>query len=180
METDKNIELETDRLFLKPMRIEDQKDIYLLINHDKEVLRYFIDQYHEKEEDLHLPERIERYQKAGLYCFSIFLKDTNQLIGEIFQCSKPSPLMNTTEIGFALGKAYWNKGYMSEALKAMIDFLLSLGIHKVVACHIKENTASGAVMRKCGMLYEGIRKEEIYYHEKYWDTCHYYLINNRK
>ena len=86
--------------------------------------------------------------------------------------------MNSVEVGFAIGKKHWNKGYMSEALKAMIGLLFESGIHKVRACHIRENKASGKVMEKCGMHYEGIRKDDLFYHDKYYDTVNYYLLED--
>ena len=66
---------------------------------------------------------------------------------------------------------------MSEALKAMIDLLFASGVHKVNACHIPENIASGRVMEKCGMKYEGRKIDDLFYHGHYWDTLNYYIIN---
>ena len=40
------------------------------------------------------------------------------------------------------------------------------------------NIASNRVMEKCGMIYEGTRKDDLYYHDRYWDVMYYYLLNN--
>ena len=98
---------------------------------------------------------IEAFRQTRKYILAIVLKESGEVIGNILQCNGTNRYMNTVEVGYAIGKKYWNKGYMSEALKAMIDLLFESGVHKVNACHIPENIASGRVMEKCGMKYEG-------------------------
>ena len=98
----------------------------------------------------------------------------------IHECSTPSETFDSSEIGYAIGRKYWNQGYMSEALKAMIDFIFKTGVHKVVVSHLVGNNASKRVIEKCGLIYEGRRKEEIHYHEQYWDVDYYYLLNTSK
>ena len=95
----------------------------------------------------------------------------------ILQCSVPDKLSTSSEIGYAIGKKHWNKGYVTEAFKKMIDFLFSLGVHKVVASHLVGNDASKRVMEKCGLKYEGRKIDEIYYHDQYYDVDYYYIIN---
>lgn len=169
--------IETERLILRFMRVEDTHDIFVNINHDQDVLEYFIDKYREKEEEMTLDKTINYCLENERYLFAIELKETHEVIGMILQCSTPSQIFNFSEVGYAIGKKHWNKGYVSEALKAMIDFLFSLGVHKVIASHLIGNNASKRVMEKNHMIFEGIRKEEIYYHNKYHDVAYYYLIN---
>ena len=179
MKFDPSIRLETDRLILRYMSEKDTHDIFTNINHDQDVLKYFIDKYVEKEEEMTLDKIVKYCLEAERYLFAIELKDTHEVIGMILQCSTPNKVFNSSEVGFAIGKRYWNKGYTTEAFKAMIEFLFSLGIHKVEASHLLGNEASKRVMLKCGLLYEGRRVQEIYYHEQYHDVDYYYLINNK-
>ena len=179
-EFDPNVVIETNRLVLRAMNINDTHAIFLNINNDKEVLKYFVDRYVEKESDMVLDKVIKYCLDNQRYFFAIELKDTREVIGMILQCSGASPVFNTTEIGYAIGKKYWNNGYATEALKAMIDFIFSRGIHKVVVSHIIGNDASKRVIQKCGLIHEGIRKEDIYYHEQYFDVDYYYLLNPNK
>ncbi len=169
--------IETERLILRFMRVEDTHDIFVNINHDQDVLEYFIDKYREKEEEMTLNKTINYCLENERYLFAIELKETHEVIGMILQCSASNQIFNFSEVGYAIGKKHWNKGYVSEALKAMIDFLFSLGVHKVIASHLIGNNASKRVMEKNHMIFEGIRKEEIYYHNKYHDVAYYYLIN---
>lgn len=172
-----NIVLETERLILRYLRKEDTHDIFININHNKEVLKYFIDKYVEKEEEMTLEKTIDYCLNNERYLFAIELKSTHEVIGMILQCSTANKTFNSSEVGYAIGQKYWNKGYTTEAMKKMIDFLFSLGVHKVIASHLIGNDASKRVMEKCQMIYEGIRKEEVYYHEKYHDVAYYYLLN---
>ena len=153
MNFDPSIVLETERLILRYMRVEDTHDIFININHDKDVLRYFNDKYVEKEEDMTLDKTIDYCLKAERYLFAIELKSTHEVIGMILQCSTASKVFNSSEVGFAIGQKHWNKGYTTEATKKMIEFLFSLGVHKVIASHLIGNNASKRVMEKWGMTY---------------------------
>ncbi|MEE4010606.1 GNAT family N-acetyltransferase [Roseibium sp. FZY0029] len=65
-------------------------------------------------------------------------------------------LRETPEIGYWLGRAYWGKGYMSEAAQAAIAWLFENTDHKVVACEaMTENPASLGVARKLGFRVVG-------------------------
>ena len=172
-----SIVLETDRLILRYMREEDTHDIFTNINSDKDVLKYFIDRYVENESEMTLNRTIKLCLEAEKYLFAIELKETHEVIGMILQCSTANKVFNSSEIGYAIGKKHWNKGYITEAFKAVIDFLFSLGVHKIVASHLVGNNASKRVMEKCGLIYECRRVQEIYYHELYHDVDYYYIIN---
>lgn len=176
-EFDENIRIETDHLLLRFLEEGDAKAIFDNINHDKEVLKYYVTDYVEDFENFSLEKMIEAFRQTRKYILAIVLKESGEVIGNILQCNGTNRYMNTVEVGYAIGKKYWNKGYMSEALKAMIDLLFESGVHKVNACHIPENIASGRVMQKCGMKYEGRKIDDLFYHGRYWDTLNYYIIN---
>ena len=177
-EFDENIILETPHLILRFLKSEDRRAIYDNINHDKEVLKYYVASYTDDYDSFSIDSYITSYKEKKMYFLAIIEKQSNQVIGNIFQISRPNAYMRSSEIGYAIGKKHWNKGYMSEALKVFINLLFESGVHKVFACHISENKASGRVMEKCGMIYEGRRKDELYYHERYWDCDYYYLIGD--
>ena len=177
MEFNEKTILETNRLILRYMAPSDKQDIFININHDKDVLKYFIDKYCETVDESKLDRTIDFCLEAKRYFFAIVLKETNETIGMMLQCNNTSEVFNSIEVGYAIGKKYWNQGYVTEALDAFIKFLFSLGVHKVMASHFLENVASKRVMEKCGMVYQGIVKEEVYYHNQYHDLAYYYIIN---
>lgn len=76
--------------------------------------------------------------------------------------------INRTEIDSKHGNAYyfiieydyWNKGIMTEAAKAVIDYLFAeVGVNRVGISHAVKNPASGKVAQKCGLTYEGTKRE---------------------
>ena len=88
-----------------------------------------------------------------------------------------NPYFPNVEIGYALGRAYWNQGYMTEALTEVIRYSFeNLRLHRVEAQHEVDNGASGAVMRKCGMKKEGTLRGRLYNKGKYVDVDLYSIL----
>ena len=64
------------------------------------------------------------------------------------------------EVAYCLSRAFWGRGIMTEALMAVIDFLIGkVGFLRIEAKHATENIASGRVMEKCGMQLEGVLRK---------------------
>lgn len=58
------------------------------------------------------------------------------------------------ELGYWLGEDYWNRGYASEASKALVGFAFEkLGVERLVAGHYADNHPSGRVLTKLGFRY---------------------------
>lgn len=175
-EIDKDIMIDTRRLRLRFMKSEDRKAIFETLAHDREVLRYFIMDYCETEEELSLDRMTEGALKHNRYFLAVTDKASGEVMGMLLMCSSPTELMNTCEIGCALGRKYQGKGFAPEATKAFISHLFEKGVHKVTATHILENEHSKKCLQSI-MHFEGIRKDELFYHGKYWDVAAYYLLN---
>ena len=87
-------------------------------------------------------------------------KKPNLLIGSI--SLMPEYSHKRAEVGYWFGKKYWNQGYCTEALKAVISYGFNeLKLNKICSSHFSKNPASGRVMQKCGMLLEGCRRDHI-------------------
>ena len=71
--------------------------------------------------------------------------------------------LSIVHIGYCLGRAWWHRGIMSEALKAVIDFFFDeVGANRIESRHDPRNPHSGMVMKKCGMVYEGtLRRSDV-------------------
>lgn len=175
----KDVLIETKDLILRCANINDKEAIFYNLAHDKDVLKYYIWQYKEDLESFDFAKMLDNYEKGKLYYLAIEEKETHNVVGVVHQCNGFNSVFQNVEIGLALGKKYWNKGYMKQALRAFIDFLFSKGVHKVYASHIKENVYSGMGIRACGMIFECEKKEDLFYHDKYWDLDNYYLINDK-
>lgn len=63
-------------------------------------------------------------------------------------------------IGYCLGHDRWGRGIMTEAARAVIDFLFDeVGFNRIEISHATKNPASGRVAQKCGLTYEGTKRE---------------------
>ena len=81
--------------------------------------------------------------------------ETERLTLRPFQADDAVHVFECWEIGYNLGKAYWGKGYATEAMVKVIDFAREqLNITQIVGRYAKENSASGNVMSKLGFKYE--------------------------
>ena len=74
------------------------------------------------------------------------------------------------ELGFWIGMPYWGRGYCTEAASAMLRYAFAeLGLNRVHACHFSRNPASGRVMRKVGMKYEGCLRAHVHKWDRFED-----------
>ena len=72
----------------------------------------------------------------------------------------------TAELGYWIGKPYWRQGYCTEAAQAVLRYGFEvLGLNRIQARHFTRNPASGRVMQKIGMKYEGCLRQAV----KKWD-----------
>jgi RimJ/RimL family protein N-acetyltransferase len=66
------------------------------------------------------------------------------------------------EMGYWLGVPYWNQGYGTEAAAAMLGYGFGVWrVHRIVATHLTRNPASGRIMQKIGMTYEGCLRQHM-------------------
>lgn len=146
------ISLTTPRLHLRQLVEDDAPELYLL-NSDPEVLRYTGDKPYASVEEARA--FIRGYDQYTLYQrgrLGMFLKETGAFAG---WCGlKYHPENEETELGFRLKRAYWNKGYATEAARASLDYGFNeLKLPTIMGRVIKDNTASIRVLEKIGMRY---------------------------
>lgn len=147
--------LETDRLILRPFEKEDAPAVFECWESDPDVAKYMFWTSHndlEKTKEW-IAFELGQIDKEDWYRFAIVLKETNELIGTALIYYEEE--VQCWEVGYNLGKVYWNKGYTTEAMKKILEFASEqLGISEFVGRYAKENPASGNVMKKLGFSYE--------------------------
>ena len=148
--------IETDRLILRQFTMEDADAMFRNWAGDDEVTKYLSWPTHKTVDDTR--PVISRWISGGMdqYNWAITLKSCgSEAIGSLC-ITRISEKTRMAHFGFALGRHWWNQGIMTEALSAVIDFLFhEVGFNRIESRHDVENVGSGAVMRKCGMTYEG-------------------------
>lgn len=150
-------EIATERLTLRRFEIEDAENMFYNWANDPEVTKYLTWPAHESVDTTEtiLKEWISKYDEKDFYQWAIELNDLEQPIGTI-SAIKIDERVESVEIGYCIGKRFWNKGYMTEALTAIIRFFINeVGAGRVWARHDTENPNSGKVMAAAGMDYEG-------------------------
>ena len=154
--------LETERLILRKFEISDADDMFNNWANDDRVTKYLSWPTHSNVEITKalMQEWATTYDKET-YNWAIVNKCSNSVIGSITVVAK-SNQDEWAEIGYCIGRDYWGKGLTLEALKALIEFLIKkVGYNRIQAIHYEENKASGRVMQKAGMKYEGVKREYI-------------------
>lgn len=147
--------LETDRLFIRPLGIDDAEGMYQNWASDERVTKYLTWKPHKSIDDTLAIIRIWMSEclNSPNITFGIIYKAENKIIGTINYFNVDMSFKEA-EIGYCLAYDYWNQGIMSEALKEFINFgFKELGFLKIKAKHDARNKASGKVMEKAGMKY---------------------------
>jgi [ribosomal protein S5]-alanine N-acetyltransferase len=81
------------------------------------------------------------------------------------------------ELGYWLGVPYWGKGYATEAAREMLRYGFEvLKLHRIFASYFKGNEASGRILKKLGMSYEGCQREHICKWDRFIDLELYGLL----
>jgi [ribosomal protein S5]-alanine N-acetyltransferase len=116
-----------------------------------------------------------RFEAGEAVHFAVERRKGGELVGGVtLAISREDARAHLT---YWIGVPYWGKGYATEAAKEAVRYAFEdLGLHRVHAAHFGSNPASGKVMRKIGMSYEGTLQE---HHEKwgeYEDWVEYGLL----
>jgi len=154
--------LETERLILRPFQLNDAKNVQRLAGR-KEVAEttnlphpYTVEM---AEEWIKTHEPAYREDRGAAY--AITLKDTGELVGAI-SLMDITPLGNHARIGFWVGVPHWNKGYCTEAGRAILEYGFRVrGLNRVHTGYMRSNYASGRVLEKLGLAYEGTQRQHI-------------------
>lgn len=168
----------TDRLILRPFALTDARRVQLLAG-DPKVAATTATIPHPYEDGM-AEEWIGRQEglfKAGTtIAFAIVLKQSQELIGCI-DLMGISSKHQKAEIGYWVGVDFWNKGFCSEAMKAVVSYgFETLQLNKITCRHMSINPASGRVMQKAGMQHEGTLRQEMFKDGRFVDIEVYGLL----
>ncbi|MBK7104608.1 MAG: GNAT family N-acetyltransferase [Ignavibacteriae bacterium] len=155
--------LETERLILRKIEYSDRFDIYEYAK-NPEVAKYVLWEAHKSEIDTiaFLNLIYEGYNKNEPAPWGIELKENSKIIGTVgfVNLNKEN---NSGEIGFVLAQKFWNKGFVSEAVKKIIQFgFEEMKLHKIIARCKLENISSEKVLLKSGFIFIGILKDNLF------------------
>ena len=128
-------------------------------------------------EDQWIRLRQDRFASGESIDFAIVHRKERSVIGAIglgVEYKKEKEIM---QLGFWIGKPYWNQGYCTEAAEAVLQYGFDvMGLHRIFSGHFASNPASGRVLQKIGMKYEGTLRESYNKLGKFEDVVRYGLL----
>ncbi|MBU9722744.1 MULTISPECIES: GNAT family N-acetyltransferase [Bacillaceae] len=165
--------IETERLILRKMYIRDTQAAFDHWLSDERVADHRVNAPHKSISET--SERVEKvisgYEKTDFCYWGIELKHNGVLIGEIDFYNFDSSTDNC-EVSYSIGHKWWNQGYGTEALKAVVEFgFKHMNLHKISGSHNMDNPASGRIMRKVGMEQEGMIRHMIRNYKNQYKDC---------
>jgi len=144
-------EIKTDRLILRPIGDRDAQNISTLAG-DIDIARMTSTipyPYPVISADFFIMTNRENRRRGLCYNYAVTLRDNDQLMGVVgvFRRGEDTAL----ELGYWIGKPYWNQGYTTEACNAvLLEAQQSLGVTRIIAGVFVDNPASLKVLRKLG------------------------------
>ena len=167
--------LVTERLMLRPFSLSDAPDVQRLAG-AKEIAATTANIPHPYEDgvaEAWIGTHQEQFEKGEQATFAVVLKGVSAenvsehtLIGAISLLAI-SQRHARAELGYWIGVPYWNRGYCTEATRAILRYgFETLGLNRIQARHLARNPASGRVMQKAGMRYEGTMRQAV----RKWDV----------
>ena len=170
--------LETPRLILRRFQEGDGDYMYKNWASDSEVTKFLTWPTHPSVEVSRKINAswVENYEKPDYYQWAIVPKELGEPIGSISVVSIIQEA-EAVEIGYCIGRNWWGKGIVTEALQEVIRFCFeNVEALRVSARHDPNNPASGKVMQKCGLKYEGTLRQSDWNNQGICDAAHYSIL----
>lgn len=171
--------LETDRLCLRKLTRQDTADVFAYAA-DAQVAGPTTWQPHRTlaQSGQFIERVLQRYDHGRPAAWAVVLKSAQRVIGTCgFTAVDTGD--GRGELGYALGRAYWGQGLMTEAVTAVLPVgFYVLNLERIEATCLSDNIASARVLEKAGMVYEGTLRHAILHKGAYRDLRLYAIIRS--
>ena len=171
--------IETERLILRKVELKDAEDLCELFNDEKvqEFLAGMPENYTIEMATNYISNKLsKKYLSQDYYDWGVEDKNTQKLVGRI-SVYKLDDDRRMADLVWYIIPTVRGKGYMTEAGKAVVEFLQNIGFERIEAFADVENIASIKVMEKIGMQFEGIlRKYDCRRDDTLYDAKMYSVI----
>ncbi|HXY51838.1 MAG TPA: GNAT family protein [Terriglobales bacterium] len=170
--------LQTVRLVLRPYSLADVNDLCQLAGaREVAATTLRIPHPYRQQDAVDYVKACLTADGRGSTRFAITLLDGGRLCGGIGLHIEPAPAERNAELGYWLGVPYWGQGYATEAARAVARYGIEvLGVHRIYATHFAHNLASGRVLQKIGMRYEGRLRENVHKWGEFYDSLVYGML----
>ncbi len=164
--------IETERLLLRPITLDDAPDMYEYASNEENV-RLVFSRHNSIEETEFLIANL--FMKNPLGHYAVELKEEKKMIGTAD--IRPDERSRSVEIAYALNQKYWGLGYATEIARKLVYISEAhLNAVRIWAMHDIENPASGHVLLKAGLEREGTMRNHLNLRGEYKDQMIYSRI----
>jgi RimJ/RimL family protein N-acetyltransferase len=166
----------TERLVLRPFNLSDAADVQRLAGAPQiaDTTLNIPHPYQNGMAEAWIETHAPAFARGEMAIFAI-TDPAGPLLGAI--SLRLEPAHGRAELGYWIGVPYWGRGYATEAAVAIIAYGFEvLAVERIYAAHLVRNPASGQVMRKAGMAYEGCHRRHIHKHGRPEDIACYGIL----
>jgi len=176
MQAFEDLPLRTDRLVLRPLQETDADALFRIFS-DEKVMRYWSTLPWTSHEPARAMIARDQAQTSRDHLrLGIVLSQDERLIGTCTLFSI-NATCRRAEVGYGLGSFAWGRGYMNEALKALLDYgFRQLNLNRVEADIDPRNEASARTLERLGFTKEGYLRERWIVGDEVSDTALYGLL----
>ena len=147
--------LETNRLYLRKMEQSDYTALCKILK-DKDVMYAYEHPFSDAEAQDWLNKQFARYENDGFGLWAVVLKETDEMIGQCGLTMQDVEGRQVVEVGYLFQKAFWHKGYCTEAAMACKEYAFErLNIDEVYSIIRDNNLPSQRVAKRNGMVVTG-------------------------
>lgn len=170
--------LETDNFILRPFTMQDSVEMYYNWASDKDVTKFLTWEEHSNitKTKMVVSFWVNAYINNDYYNWAIEEKDSSNVIGSINFMNLDN-INENCEVGFCIGKKFWNRGIMTEVLLEVLGFGFNeVKFQRITARRHIDNIASGMLLKKCDFIYEGTLRKVIKDNKGIFVDCKYYSM----
>lgn len=171
--------IETERLILRPFRLSDAPALQSLAG-ERDIADTTMNIPHPYEDGMAeewIAGHESAYEDGKAVTFAIVLREDGGLVGAIGL--RIDRGYDKAELGYWVGKRFWNSGYATEAASALLAFgFEELRLNRIHAAYLARNPSSGRVMEKAGLIFEGTARQGTMKWGKYEDLVSYGILRD--
>jgi ribosomal-protein-alanine N-acetyltransferase len=177
-----DILIETKRLIIRNPKAEDLPDWHRLMS-DAQNMRYLQDIMTRSEQETREVLESAIYDIANLdrrkYFLTVEERDGGY-VGQIgYTVTEATPVGLHVHLGYFILPEHHGRGYTTEACRALLEFAFEQGnVYRIETGALVENAASIAVMKKCGLVCEGVLKDYAWHDGEHKDRAIYRMLRS--
>jgi ribosomal-protein-alanine N-acetyltransferase len=176
--------IKTPRLKLDKLTKDDREPLFAIFSDPKIIEHYDVERFKSIDEAERLIEYFDaRFDSNTGIRWAIRNKSTGEFLGTC-GFTNWNEFDHSAVIGYELSKEYWGKGYATEAVAAIINFIFAESfhfyVHRVEALILPSNKPSKTLVKSLGFRFEGTLRGKCYWNSDFHDMNMYGILRNEQ